>query len=132
MKTCKIAIIRTYLCNGVTGVVYTLDGSKCSMLMKKNRSGSQFAAWIEAADVAAKLGVALAVTTAAEAVDALQAAGLRARVWSQPKSNKVRVYVADGGKDRGYLDFDGLRWTWDNVSSAGNAKQFREIAGLAA
>jgi hypothetical protein len=136
MTTANIKLVRIYSCRNVLGAVYTIDGARCSMLIGK---GQGHCVWvngrfelIDNALIAKRLGLALAVVTADMAAKALQAAGLRVKMWAQPKSSKVRVYVAEGGKDRGYLEFDGRGWNIDGIDRRGNAKHFAGIAGIAA
>ena len=142
-KIVALAIVRTYVANGVLGVVYTLDGARCATLVGKHlahyfggkkamRNGTIFTA--DAEGVAGLLGATLATVTPDAAVDALEAAGYRARTWAQPKSSKIRVYVADGRKDKGYLEFDAARsaWSYDGIGSFSSASRFLDAAGIAA
>jgi hypothetical protein len=143
-KVVALAIVRTYVANGVLGVVYTLDGARCATLVGKHlahyfggnkamRNGTLFTA--DAEGVAALLGATLATVTPDAAVDAIAAAGHGAKVWYHPTMPLVRVYVREQGrKDRGYLEFDSERSNWniDAGMAWGDAKKYAAVAGIAA
>jgi hypothetical protein len=131
MKTAAIKIVRLYLCNNVTGAVYTLNGAKCSMLIGKNPYGRAFTHVTEAI-IAERLGVSLAVVAPEAAASFISAAGYTASVWRNPRKPETRVYVKEGRKDRGYLAFDGEKSEW-NIEAGmawGDAKKFAGVAGI--
>ena len=141
-KKVSLALVRVYIAGNTLGAVYTLDGVRCSTLLGKFhpltfggmtfwRNGKLHSA-ATLADLAAVLGGTMAVPSVNDAAEALKAAGLRVKTWAQPKSTKVRVYVNEGNKDRGFLEFDGRNWNLDGVDRVGNAKHFASIAGIAA
>jgi len=142
-KIVDLVIVRTYVANGVMGVVYTLDGARCATLVGKHlahyfggnkamRNGQIFTANVES--VAGLLGATLATVTPDGAAEALKAAGYRARTWFHPTAPKVRVYIVEGRKDRGYLEFDAERsaWSFDGIGSFSSASRYLDIAGIAA
>ena len=132
MKTAAIKIVRTYLCNGITGAVYTFNGAKCAMLIRKSPYGGL--AHVDETMIAEKLGVVLATVKPQVAADFITAAGnYTATVWHNPRRPEVRVYVKEGRKDRGYLAFDSEdnKWNLQAGMAWGDAKKYAAIAGIA-
>jgi hypothetical protein len=132
MKTAAIKIVRTYLCNGITGAVYTVNGARCAMLIRKSPYGG--IAHVDETMIAKKLGVSLQVVSPSAAAKSIEAAGnYTVSVWHNPRKPEVRVYVKEGRKDRGFLAFcsEDARWNVEAGMAWGDAKKYAAMAGIA-